>query len=440
MRIILTVDRERAYNVSTAAVMKAVKEQTAIGSPGRLGQATDQRWQTIEYLLSGVGRFSKPEQYENIILKADPQGEILRLKDIARVELGSSFYDIYSDIDGHDSAAIVLEQVPGSNAAVVIEEVKKTLEQIKKESFPPRMNFEVTPLLGVSKDPGTIYAVIRTPPGSSLEYTRAKSHDLQAIAQGIDGITSVSSLTGYEVRTEGRGSNVATCLIQLKNGSQRKLTSRQIIVKLEEKGRQVSNVQLEVFEPPAVPGFGAAGAVDSAQPPGGGQAELSEPAAKAQRPSRAVPVKRGNLIVDWIPAHRGKKEITVDATRHCIHVPLVSQKQDDRPNDGAVRLDLVRGKSYKITASGEAFMSEQTAVDADPFPGVVVVYSTDEEDGFANRQIVLATGKSITFRSPGGVSPNDDVFLLAFFLDTHTGPKRGSYTLTIEETGERAKP
>ncbi|MFY7967465.1 MAG: efflux RND transporter permease subunit, partial [Pirellulaceae bacterium] len=59
------------------------------------------------------------------------KGEILRIKDVATVSLGSSFYDLYSDIDGYPSAAIVLKQTPGSNATVVIEEVKKKLEEIK---------------------------------------------------------------------------------------------------------------------------------------------------------------------------------------------------------------------------------------------------------------------------------------------------------------------
>ena len=109
------------------------------------------------------------------------------------------------------------------------------------------------------EDQGMIYGIIQTPPGSTLEYTNAKSHELQAIARGTEGVTSVSSLAGYEVLTEGRGSNAGTCLINLKNWSDRKLTSRQIIEELEEKGRQISNVKLEFFEPPAVPGFGAAG-------------------------------------------------------------------------------------------------------------------------------------------------------------------------------------
>ena len=109
------------------------------------------------------------------------------------------------------------------------------------------------------EDQGMIYGIIQTPPGSTLEYTNAKSHELQEIAKSIEGVTSVSSLAGYEVLTEGRGSNAGTCLINLKNWSDRKLTSTQIIEELEKKGRKISNVKLEFFEPPAVPGFGAAG-------------------------------------------------------------------------------------------------------------------------------------------------------------------------------------
>ena len=109
------------------------------------------------------------------------------------------------------------------------------------------------------EDQGIIYGIIQTPPGSTLEYTNAKSHELQAIAKELEEVTSVTSLAGYEVLTEGRGSNAGTCIINLKNWSDRKLTARQIIEELEEKCRQMSNVKLEFFEPPAVPGFGAAG-------------------------------------------------------------------------------------------------------------------------------------------------------------------------------------
>ncbi len=116
------------------------------------------------------------------------------------------------------------------------------------------------------EDQGMIYGVIQTPPGSTLEYTNSKSHELQAIAKGIEGVHSVSSLAGYEVLTEGRGSNAGTCLINLESWADRKMSSREIIAELEEKGRQISNVKLEFFEPPAVPGFGAAGGFSIACP------------------------------------------------------------------------------------------------------------------------------------------------------------------------------
>jgi len=539
MRLWLKPDRMRAYKVSTEDVMKAVAEQSVIGSPGRLGQATGKTSQSLEYVLTYVGRYNKPDQYGNIILKANPEGEILRLKDVADVELGSEFFDIYSDVDGHPAASIVLKQSPGSNAAAVIEEVKKELERIKAETFPPGVDYQFAydvskfldasidkvlhtlleafilvslvvymflgdlrstliptlavpvsligafffmQLLGLSinlitlfamvlaigivvdnaivvveavhvkihanhltpfratmevlheisgaiiaitlvmtavfvpvtfipgpvgvfyrqfgitmatsivlsgvvaltltpvlcamifkphtdgqahagaqngngkrrrgwlttllyvvggllvlglityvayylwgpigfllvlvpvlrrpfdraiekvtggyagtlrriatlrvvtllivgvfaagiyfvslglptgfipgEDQGTIYGIIQTPPGSTLEYTNAKSHELQAIAKELEEITSVTSLAGYEVLTEGRGSNAGTCIINLKDWSDRKRTARQIIEELEEKSRRMTNVKIEFFEPPAVPGFGAAG-------------------------------------------------------------------------------------------------------------------------------------------------------------------------------------
>jgi len=144
MRVWLNPERMRAYNISSEDIMKALGEQSIIGSPGRLGQATGKTSQTLEYVLTYKGRFNKPEEYENVILKANPAGEILRLKDVAKIELGPRFYDIYSDIDGHPSAAVVLKQNPGSNASAVIEEVKKELEQIKKEFFPPGMDYEIS--------------------------------------------------------------------------------------------------------------------------------------------------------------------------------------------------------------------------------------------------------------------------------------------------------
>ena len=122
--------------------------------------------------------------------------------------------------------------------------------------------------------------------------------------------------------------------------------SRSVISLYERTCRTMMLTKLKVSAAAVVLGVVAAGAIVSAQQPKGGRAEPSGPATTETRPTKAVPAKGGNFIVDWIPAdgQGGKKQITVDPTRHCIHLPGVSQKRDDRPNDGAVRVDLERGK------------------------------------------------------------------------------------------------
>jgi HAE1 family hydrophobic/amphiphilic exporter-1 len=109
-----------------------------------------------------------------------------------------------------------------------------------------------------NEDQGTIYAIIQTPPGSTLEKTNQVSQRLQKICEEIDGVESVSSLAGYEIMTEGRGSNAGTCLINLKNWSDRHHTVKEIMEELEEKTRGLGAV-VEFFEPPAIPGFGTSG-------------------------------------------------------------------------------------------------------------------------------------------------------------------------------------
>jgi HAE1 family hydrophobic/amphiphilic exporter-1 len=109
-----------------------------------------------------------------------------------------------------------------------------------------------------SEDQGTIYAIIQTPPGSTLETTNEVSRRLQHICQSVDGVESVSSLAGYEIMTEGRGSNAGTCLINLKPWSERKHKVTEVMEELEAKTRDLG-AKIEFFEPPAIPGFGSSG-------------------------------------------------------------------------------------------------------------------------------------------------------------------------------------
>ncbi|HRP60861.1 MAG TPA: efflux RND transporter permease subunit, partial [Vicingus sp.] len=107
-----------------------------------------------------------------------------------------------------------------------------------------------------NEDQGQIYAIIQTPPGSTLERTNDISMRLQKIVENVDGIQSVSSLAGYEILTEGRGSNAGTCLINLKDWSERHHSVKEIIEELEEKTKDLGAI-IEFFEPPAVPGYGS---------------------------------------------------------------------------------------------------------------------------------------------------------------------------------------
>src|SRR3982751_760392 len=127
MRIWLKPDRMLAYKISADEVMKALDEQSLEASPGKAGESSGKRSQAFEYVLKYPGRFSTKEGYENIILRSMPDGEMLRLKDVADVEFGSSMYDIYSTLNGKPSAALVLKQSYGSNASKVIEDVKAKL-------------------------------------------------------------------------------------------------------------------------------------------------------------------------------------------------------------------------------------------------------------------------------------------------------------------------
>lgn len=110
-----------------------------------------------------------------------------------------------------------------------------------------------------AEDQGMIYAIIQTPPGSTLERTNQIARELLKESEDIDGVQSVSSLAGYEILTEGTGSNSGTCLINLKSWDERKESASEIIEQLEEKAKNIPGANIEFFQPPSVPGYGAAG-------------------------------------------------------------------------------------------------------------------------------------------------------------------------------------
>ena len=155
MRVWLKPDRMRAYNVSAEEVLEAMQDQSILGRPGRIGRADGHKSQSLEYVLTYQGRYNEPDQYKEIIIRAHEDGALLKLGDIADIELGSEFFDIYSNLDGDPSASIVLKQTLGSNASEVIQLIKEKLKELEAD-FPPgvdyKINYDVSSFLNASID------------------------------------------------------------------------------------------------------------------------------------------------------------------------------------------------------------------------------------------------------------------------------------------------
>ncbi|MBB6001521.1 efflux RND transporter permease subunit [Arcicella rosea] len=161
MRVWLKPDRMISYNVSAEDVIKALKSQNVEAAPGKIGESSGRKAQSLQYVLRYTGKFTQISQYENIIIKANATGEILRLKDIADIEFGSLDYDVLSKENGRPSAAIIMKQRPGSNASTVISNVKKRMAELKATSFPPGMDYTISYDVSRFLD-ASIHEVIKT--------------------------------------------------------------------------------------------------------------------------------------------------------------------------------------------------------------------------------------------------------------------------------------
>jgi HAE1 family hydrophobic/amphiphilic exporter-1 len=161
MRVWLKPDRMMAYHVGTEEVIKAIRSQNVEAAPGKTGLSSDRSPQSLQYVLRYTGKFFEPSQYENIVIRADDNGSVLRLKEIADVEFGSLTYSMVSNTDGRPSASIMIKQRPGSNARQVIQDIKEKMKELKKTSFPSGMsyniNYDVSRFLDAS-----IHEVVRT--------------------------------------------------------------------------------------------------------------------------------------------------------------------------------------------------------------------------------------------------------------------------------------
>ncbi|WP_322544957.1 efflux RND transporter permease subunit [Elizabethkingia miricola] len=126
MRIWLKPDRLATNNLSPQEVMAAIKDHNLEAAPGRLGQGSKE---TYEYILKYKGKLNKNDDYENIVIKANADGSFLRLKDLARVELGSYTYTAENRVDGKPVAGFAILQTAGSNANEILTEIEKQVDE-----------------------------------------------------------------------------------------------------------------------------------------------------------------------------------------------------------------------------------------------------------------------------------------------------------------------
>ncbi len=144
MRIWLKPDRMVAYGLSADDVIEALELANVEAAPGKIGENSDRGSTPLQYTVRYSGKFNTPEQYASIPLRSRIDGSILRIRDVAEVEFGTSYFDVEAKFDGRPAAAIMLKQLPGSNASDVITAVKARLAELQREAFLPGMEFRVS--------------------------------------------------------------------------------------------------------------------------------------------------------------------------------------------------------------------------------------------------------------------------------------------------------
>ena len=140
MRIWLKPDVMAQYGLMPKDVIAALNEQNIEAAPGQLGE--NAKDVTFQYMLKYKGRLATPEEFGDIVVRADENGEILRLKTIADVELGSLSYAIDTRSNGHEGITAMIYQSAGSNATQIINDVKALLEA-EKRNFPPGVTYDI---------------------------------------------------------------------------------------------------------------------------------------------------------------------------------------------------------------------------------------------------------------------------------------------------------
>ena len=142
LRIWLDPDRLTELNLTPNDVIAAVQDQNIQAALGRVGAAPITKEQQVQINIKTTGRLTRPEEFAAIVLRANPDGSVIRIKDVARVEMSAKSQDRYSRFNGAPAAAIGIYQSPGSNAVEVARQVRTTLDSLATR-FPADLAYTV---------------------------------------------------------------------------------------------------------------------------------------------------------------------------------------------------------------------------------------------------------------------------------------------------------
>ncbi|MGZ5567269.1 MAG: efflux RND transporter permease subunit [Limisphaerales bacterium] len=143
MRFWVKPDQLAKLNITVTDIINAVNAQNTVNPAGQIGGPPTPKGQEFTYTVTAQSRLVTKEEFGNIVVRANPDASMVRLKDVARIELGSQTYSIVGKINGRPSAVLAIYQLPGSNALDDAKEVTKLMEQLKK-AFPSDLEYVVS--------------------------------------------------------------------------------------------------------------------------------------------------------------------------------------------------------------------------------------------------------------------------------------------------------
>jgi multidrug efflux pump subunit AcrB len=142
MRVWLDPQKMSFRNLTSSDVVTAISEQNVQVAAGQLGQPPVPKGQSFQFTITALGRLTEPKQFEEMILKTDDQGGVVRLRDVATIELGAQGYDQACTLDGRPTVALSVYQRPGSNALETADSVRDKMKELK-ERFPEGVDYSI---------------------------------------------------------------------------------------------------------------------------------------------------------------------------------------------------------------------------------------------------------------------------------------------------------